>query len=472
MIMMLHFNLPQLVSPDCYFINFFFFLFQSFFRKNPSFMHISTNCVAVFPPYFIQTMWICIVCRKKQELLIKTGEWIHSGMAIRFRELESELDGDSSASRIPSNEKKPRLDYIIPGSSRPYNGQCEVPYPLTRRSSLGLTNRPHPEREIRRQYSHDAAVSTDLEGSRRDTSYGWYNDSLTTYGDKLNSERVLPLPPSASTMAGRMMPATPSTSNVLRAKSMVESDHQQLDVVDSSELPTMVRPSSMQGHTSIDNTSPLPIDDQSNWLASTNIIDPSNQPSSHHYHAQPKQLPLVPYTGASNRSKESILTSVPSLDPLDNSRGYASRSYTSNGYHSQQTHHPSSHHTSISKGSSYYDPTFSTASDPRLRGPPSTTVRTAFDTIRNDSLSSDPSESFHGSPVHRPVHRTRSKGKKLEYQFSLSSSDEEIRSSLTYSGENYPESFHDNFHKCRRDLKREEILDAKIKKFLAVSINN
>lgn len=389
---------------------------------------------------------------------------------MRFRELESELDGDSTTSRIPSNEKKPRLDYIFSGSSRPYNGQCEVPYPLARRSSLGLTNRPQSEREIRRKYSHDAAVSAEHDVPGRDASYGWYDDSATSYGDeKLGGERVLPLPPSGSTAGGRLMPQTPSTSNVLRSSSMVEPDHQQLDVVDSSGLTTLVRPLSMQGHAGIGNPSPLPLDDQSSWLASTNIIDSSNRPSSHHYSAQPKQLPLVPYTSASNRSKESIVTSVPS-DPHDNSGGYASRSYTSNGYHSQQTHHPSSHHTSISKGSSHYDPTFSTASDSRLRGPP-VPVRSAFDLLRNDSLSSDHSESYHGSPLHRPVHRTRSKGKKLEYQFSLSSSDEEIRSSLHFSGESYPESFHDDFHKCRRNLKREEILDAKIKKFLAVSTN-
>lgn len=131
--------------------------------------------------------------------------------------------------------------------------------------------------------------------------------------------------------------------------------------------------------------------------------------------------------------------------------------------------------------------------------------RNAFETLRNDSLSSDQSSSPigpgssptqhqhhpHGhhhlhhyrqqpeqppTPIVRytqPHHRTRSKGKRLQYQFSLSSSEEDFRNTPEHWANQKidSENFHDDFSKCQRNLKREEILDAKIKKFLAVSIH-
>ena len=97
-----------------------------------------------------------------------------------------------------------------------------------------------------------------------------------------------------------------------------------------------------------------------------------------------------------------------------------------------------------------------------------TTSRRKLDsTFRNDSLSSDQSEYQSRPPPPRPH-----KHKKVKHQHSISSSDEEVRStpdctscgedfeSESISEKDYSSAMLDRFH-------REELLDAKIKNFLA-----
>lgn len=534
------------------------------------------------PSSFYQILWICLLCRKKQELLIKTGEWTTSRMANRFRELENEMNGDMTSGRLSRNEKKPRLDYMF-HSSRPFNGQSsEVSFTLERRGSLDLPTRPAREM-IRRQYSHDAPGTS---GLVNDLHYNWYDQSNVPFQDDsipMNTgggERILPMPPphvgggggggnpgmlgggdmsgGVGGGSGRMMPQPPETGlsgpvgSKLRTKPLVEPDHQPSEVettlttgrrLSMQSSKDLFKPSSSASGSTI--TGPVTggeviqntgseggiLENWTSWLFGKSVPSHnSSGPSSsahqhpHHYHAQPKQLPTVPYTGSSSGGDNmmgnmsimsnqappppprtikdsSIGTSVPSEPGMDN-RGYGTRSsslYTSNGYHHHSSSHPSHHHVppssshlphlTISKDSSsmaagggppsYLDPTAAiyptSALDARgFRGTP-LTHRVALETIRNDSLSSDHSESFHGSPVHRPMQRGRGKGKKLQHQFSLSSSDEEIPSGMNYvGGEEYPdESYRDNYPKCRRNSKRfEERLEAKIKKFLSVSVIN
>ncbi|CAG2116617.1 unnamed protein product, partial [Medioppia subpectinata] len=98
--------------------------------------------------------------------------------------------------------------------------------------------------------------------------------------------------------------------------------------------------------------------------------------------------------------------------------------------------------------------------------------------IRNDSLSSDQSECVVRPPPPKPYKVRNRSGKKLRPYSSFSSSDEEIRSTPDPSTEDdldiesesiseKGEHIDHNLHKCQRILKPEEILDAKIKKFLA-----
>jgi hypothetical protein len=103
--------------------------------------------------------------------------------------------------------------------------------------------------------------------------------------------------------------------------------------------------------------------------------------------------------------------------------------------------------------------------------------------IRNDSLSSDQSECVRPPPP-RPYKARNKSGKKLRPYSSFSSSDDEIRSTpepsteddLDLESESVSEKgehlgVDHNLHKCQKSRMRpEEILDAKIKKFLAVSL--
>ncbi|XP_069162062.1 regulating synaptic membrane exocytosis protein 2-like isoform X1 [Procambarus clarkii] len=93
--------------------------------------------------------------------------------------------------------------------------------------------------------------------------------------------------------------------------------------------------------------------------------------------------------------------------------------------------------------------------------------------MRNDSLSSDQSECVRPPPPKPHKHRTR--GRK-QRQRSLSSSDEEVRSTPEctsceeHEAESESVSEKGEGEAVAERWKREEILDAKIKKFLAVSL--
>lgn len=76
-------------------------LFSSSFLTRGSLFHLMN--VTITSPFSLaislprkQMIWVCILCRKKQELLIKTGQWIHSSMASRLRQLEAEPPDDET----------------------------------------------------------------------------------------------------------------------------------------------------------------------------------------------------------------------------------------------------------------------------------------------------------------------------------------------------------------------------------------
>lgn len=59
----------------------------------------------------LQVIWVCILCRKKQELLIKTGTWMNTGLAQHgdMMHLEHEFSGTATPA-TPSGDKRPKLE--------------------------------------------------------------------------------------------------------------------------------------------------------------------------------------------------------------------------------------------------------------------------------------------------------------------------------------------------------------------------
>ncbi|XP_055930353.1 regulating synaptic membrane exocytosis protein 2-like isoform X3 [Argiope bruennichi] len=94
-----------------------------------------------------KVIWVCIVCRKKQELLIKTGQWVHSGMAAKHREMER---GDILS---PKTEKKPKLERAH--SEGKENVESHFSLGISRRGSLQQIHRTNSQRELRRQFSQE-----------------------------------------------------------------------------------------------------------------------------------------------------------------------------------------------------------------------------------------------------------------------------------------------------------------------------
>ncbi|CAG0894275.1 unnamed protein product [Darwinula stevensoni] len=94
-----------------------------------------------------KAIWVCILCRKKQELLIKTGQWIHTGGP------SGSSDVMSPGELIPAtptslSEKRPKLER---GTSSEKENRPSMFVP-----NLSMYHRPSPmHTQLVRQYSHD-----------------------------------------------------------------------------------------------------------------------------------------------------------------------------------------------------------------------------------------------------------------------------------------------------------------------------
>ncbi|XP_026323576.1 regulating synaptic membrane exocytosis protein 2 isoform X2 [Hyposmocoma kahamanoa] len=98
-----------------------------------------------------KVIWVCILCRKKQELLSKTGQWIHksAGQDSMLWQMESDLRGLPPQSD-PSLDKRPKLE-------RAHSAAEKENQPLQRSGSA-----------LRRQYSQqEARCYGELEGLAR-----------------------------------------------------------------------------------------------------------------------------------------------------------------------------------------------------------------------------------------------------------------------------------------------------------------
>ncbi|XP_068215845.1 regulating synaptic membrane exocytosis protein 2-like [Palaemon carinicauda] len=55
-------------------------------------------------------IWVCIVCRKKQELLIKSGSWMNASQQSELMHLELEYMNTRGLAATPTADKRPKLD--------------------------------------------------------------------------------------------------------------------------------------------------------------------------------------------------------------------------------------------------------------------------------------------------------------------------------------------------------------------------
>uniref|UniRef100_A0A0A9Y4V6 Regulating synaptic membrane exocytosis protein 2 n=1 Tax=Lygus hesperus TaxID=30085 RepID=A0A0A9Y4V6_LYGHE len=57
-----------------------------------------------------KVIWVCILCRKKQELLSKTGQWINKGMAGSGDPVMRRIEADMAAGGLMAHDKRPKLE--------------------------------------------------------------------------------------------------------------------------------------------------------------------------------------------------------------------------------------------------------------------------------------------------------------------------------------------------------------------------
>lgn len=128
---------------------------------------------------------MCILCRKKQELLSKTGQWINKGMAGSdpiMRRIEADLQ---------QTDKRPKLE-------RAHSAAEKENLPLVRSGSV-----------LRRQYSEQDAsreeearyYRSELEGLMRTHQHQYRNDSLSS--EQSSSMDCAPVSVGATTVLGK-----------------------------------------------------------------------------------------------------------------------------------------------------------------------------------------------------------------------------------------------------------------------------
>ena len=72
-------------------------------------LDVSTQLIELL--FWWQVIWVCILCRKKQELVVKTGKWIlPSGAPMQQQQGGS---GSGGASHLMINDKRPRLERAV-----------------------------------------------------------------------------------------------------------------------------------------------------------------------------------------------------------------------------------------------------------------------------------------------------------------------------------------------------------------------
>lgn len=152
-----------------------------------------------------RTIWVCLLCRKRQELLIKTGNWIHSSMAGKLKQLEAETES-------------PLIERLF-GSK---DSTFAESFNSARRNSLGrLPSGAQIRDTLKRQFSHDSSQQlpygeTSRAGSVQSSSVTQVPlPKPSSSGDNIvitgaTKQRILiHQPKSDSTPSHRIMPSVP-----------------------------------------------------------------------------------------------------------------------------------------------------------------------------------------------------------------------------------------------------------------------
>ncbi|XP_064076954.1 regulating synaptic membrane exocytosis protein 2 isoform X8 [Vanessa tameamea] len=151
-----------------------------------------------------KVIWVCILCRKKQELLSKTGQWIHksAGQDSMLWRMESDLrglppQGDTSL------DKRPKLE-------RAHSAAEKENQPLQRSGSA-----------LRRQYSQqEARCYGELEGLARTHPHLVHPRQKASYG--VEDTGIQMLPPQGTQLLP--LPHTPGSHPPLPPRSSSSDD--------------------------------------------------------------------------------------------------------------------------------------------------------------------------------------------------------------------------------------------------------
>lgn len=384
---------------------------------------------------------MCILCRKKQELLIKTGQWIHSSMANKLQQLEAE---SFTSSETPLFDKMWRTNVM--NQSRDH--QPMNLFGIGRRGSLSLpADKPSQSRELRRQFSHGSQPPPQsITGWNERSQY----NSEFIMGQTMHN--MLPMNQSNLMKTQRFMPDIPQPLNI--NDNSTSLSHQ--DLLFRNENECLLQ----QG---TGRRLPRQRSKELWELTDSNVsYGEFNQPVLTSYSSQqlPKQLPVITLEQKAklldkNRFGNINVPFDPNVDM---------KLFSSNGF---------------STNKNYLGPN-APVNLQVLNHPTLNNRRRSMAEIRTDSLSSDQSECVRPPPPkpHKPKAKII---RKLRHYNSLSSSDDEIHSTPGCSTEEDQEFesesiserglYNEKNFKCQRIMRPEEILDAKIKNFLAVSFH-
>ena len=389
-----------------------------------------------------KVIWVCILCRKKQELLIKSGKWMQAGVSLQndpiLRKIELDMaptPGTPASSSIgPSASISSLFSKALPSVATP---------------SIPLKQSVDPR--------HLSNSGRGPQGPRRpEHEYGMYSEKENRPSSSLSSLSSMSHSMQRPLMVGQGMPHSASE---LRPKLPRQRSLQQRDPPSGVRTrPPLMRTASEGGEETFDY---MPITPGSSV---SDAHDRMSQPHNRQY------APRIPLTSSSSFST--------GFRPSQRRPGLYDHTYES--YSAPEDHghdgpynlyprvlvsdqeardqFPVMSETEMKIQKSLLDPNDARGVSNR---------RKMDSSFRNDSLSSDQSEYQSRPPPPRPH-----KHKKVKHQHSISSSDEEVRSTpdCTSCGEEFEsESISEkDFSSAMLDrYHREEILDAKIKNFLA-----
>ncbi|KAG1670081.1 Regulating synaptic membrane exocytosis protein 2 [Nymphon striatum] len=295
-----------------------------------------------------KVIWVCILCRKKQELLIKTGNWLHTtmgGKQLTPNEMEKFVDIGSrsetaSVRSDTSSIVKGKLERALSSEKENIQQGLNRP-PLQRTTSQG-------REPVRRQYS---------------------------YGDPRSSDSHRP----SSNESGRILP----------------------------------NPSETRRRCSISDLSDATLRDESRAFREKNRYhDTSHESSNDRTRDSPIEY---------DRSRSREHSCDRHRDFMDD-RSCDSRCYTE---------------SSLDRHRNIEEDRRSRSDRSGTRGANKGNRRKVESVVRNDSLSSDQSESVRPPPP-KP-HKHKSRGKQKHREISGSSSDDEVRSTPDYTSCDEPE---------------------------------